>query len=301
MHATLVIMAAGMGSRYGGNKQIDGIGPSGEILMEYSIYDAIRAGFDKIVFIIKPEMEKIVRELCGDRIAQQVEVAYAFQTYDSIPDFYTIPADRVKPFGTVHAVLSAKDVVNEPFAVLNADDYYGVSAFKTMYDALVTLKPEHEACMVGYKLRNTVSENGTVTRGLCAMDEQGNLTQVKETYKIAPCPDGTIRDLQSDDEGVILDPEVLVSMNFWGFTPWIFKAGQAYFESFLRTLAPDNIKGECLLPIMVDDLMQQKQLSVQLLSTDAVWFGITYKEDKAGVQSDIRALHERGIYPPTLR
>lgn len=301
MHATLVIMAAGMGSRYGGNKQIDGIGPSGEILMEYSIHDAIRAGFDKIVFIIKPEMEQTVRALCGDRIAKQVEVAYAFQTYDSIPAFYTIPADRVKPFGTVHAVLSAKDVVHEPFAVLNADDYYGVTAFKTMYDALVNLKDEHEACMVGYKLKNTVSENGTVTRGLCAMDEQGNLTQVKETYKIAPCPDGTIRDLQSEGEGVILDPEVLVSMNFWGFTPWIFEAGQAYFESFLRALAPDNIKGECLLPIMVDDLMQQKQLRVQLLSTDAVWFGITYKEDKASVQADIRALHERGIYPPTLR
>ena len=214
MHATLVIMAAGMGSRYGGNKQIDGIGPSGEILMEYSIHDAIRAGFDKIVFIIKPEMEQTVRALCGDRIAKQVEVAYAFQTYDSIPDFYTIPAERVKPFGTVHAVLSAKDVVKEPFAVLNADDYYGVSAFKTMYDTLVNLKDTHEACMVGYKLKNTVSENGTVTRGLCSMDDQGRLTAVKETYKIAPCPDGTIRDLQSDDEGVILDPEVLVSMNF---------------------------------------------------------------------------------------
>lgn len=300
MHATLVIMAAGMGSRYGGNKQIDGIGPSGEILMEYSIYDAIRAGFDKIVFIIKPEMEQTLRALCGDRIARQVEVAYAFQTYDSIPAFYTIPADRVKPFGTVHAMLCAKDVVHEPFAVLNADDYYGVSAFKTMYDAITTLKSENEACMVGYRLKNTVSENGTVTRGVCSLDASGNLTKVQETYKIAPFPDGTIRDTQSSKEGVVLDPEALVSMNFWGFTPWIFKTAQAYFDAFLRALAPDNIKGECLLPVMVDDLMHRQLLRVQVLSTDAVWFGITYKEDKASVQSDLRALHAQGVYPPTL-
>lgn len=301
MHATLVIMAAGMGSRYGGNKQIDGVGPGGEILMEYSIYDAIRAGFDKVVFIIKPEMEATLRALCGDRIARQVEVAYAFQTYDSIPDFYTIPSGRVKPFGTVHAVLCAKDVVNEPFAVLNADDYYGVSAFKTMYDAITSLHSENEACMVGYLLKNTVSENGTVTRGVCSMDASGHLTKVKETYKIAPFPDGTIRDTQSSEEGVVLDPEALVSMNFWGFTPWIFTAAQQYFDAFLRALAPDNVKGECLLPVMVDDLMHQGQLCVQVLSTDAVWFGITYKEDKASVQSDIRALHEQGVYPPTLR
>lgn len=301
MHATLVIMAAGMGSRYGGNKQVDGIGPSGEILMEYSIYDAIRAGFDKIVFIIKPEMEQTVRALCGDRLAQQVEVVYAFQTYDSIPSFYAIPAERVKPFGTVHAVLSAKDAVHEPFAVLNADDYYGVSAFKTMYDAITTLNPEGEACMVGYRLKNTVSENGTVTRGVCSMDASGNLTKVKETYKIVPFPDGTIRDTQSSEEGVVLDPEALVSMNFWGFTPWVFDVMQQYFDAFLHALAPDNVKGECLLPVMVDDLMHQNRLRVQVLSTDAVWFGITYKEDKASVQSDIRALHEKGIYPSTLR
>lgn len=301
MHATLVIMAAGMGSRYGGNKQIDGIGPSGEILMEYSIYDAIRAGFDKVVFIIKPDMEETVRKLCGERIAQRVKVEYAFQTYDSLPDFYTLPEGRIKPFGTVHAVLCAKDVVNEPFAVLNADDYYGVSAFKTMYDALCTLAPEHQACMVGYRLKNTVSKNGTVTRGVCSMDEAGHLLKVKETYKIALLPDGSICDQATEGVSVPLDPESLVSMNFWGFTPWMFEAAQAYFDAFLRALSPEDIKGECLLPIMVDEMMQRGELSVQVLSTDAVWFGITYKPDKETVAQSIRALHDQGLYPPSLR
>ena len=300
MDAALVIMAAGMGSRYGGNKQIDGMGPNGEILMEYSIYDAIRAGFNKIVFVIKPEMEETLKELCGDRIAKQVDVAYVYQTFDSIPDFYHIPEERTKPFGTVHAVLAAKDVVDSPFAVLNADDYYGVSAFKTMYDALCDLPETGAACMVGYRLKNTVSENGTVTRGVCSV-EDGKLAKVTETYKIKPFDDGTIRDINFHEEGDIIDPDSLVSMNFWGFTPWMFEVMDTYFENFLKNLEPDNIKGECLLPIMIDELMRSKKVEVEMYSTDCVWFGITYKEDKPEVEKSIRALHDNGTYPPSLK
>ena len=173
MGATLLIMAAGMGSRYGGNKQVDGLGPNGEILMEYSIYDAIRDGFDHVVFVIKPGMQELIAGICGDRIAKKVKVDYAFQDFSSVPSFYQIPAERVKPFGTVHAVLVAKDVIKQPFCVLNADDYYGVSAFKAAFDKLQTMKAEGEACMVGYMLKNTVSKNGTVSRGVCKSDENG--------------------------------------------------------------------------------------------------------------------------------
>lgn len=301
MHATLVIMAAGMGSRYGGNKQIDGVGPSGEILMEYSIYDAIRAGFDKIVFIIKPDMEQLMRDLVGDRIAKKVKVEYAFQDFSSLPPFYTVPKARVKPFGTVHAVLCAKPYVNEPFAVLNADDYYGISAFKTMYDCLVSLPQSGQASMVGYRLKNTVSKNGTVTRGVCAIDAAGELVKVKETFSIKLYPDGTIWDTVDGEKGDQLDPESLVSMNFWGFAPSMFDQMGAYFDEFLKKLPPEEIKGECLLPIMADEMMHKKSLAIKVLSTDAVWFGITYKEDKAIVQSELAALHESKKYPASLR
>ena len=194
MGATLLIMAAGMGSRYGGNKQVDGLGPNGEILMEYSIYDAIRAGFDKVVFVIKPGMKETLASICGDRIAKKVKVDYAFQDFSSVPSFYHIPEERTKPFGTVHAVLVARDYIDQPFAVINADDYYGVSAFSTIYEKLQTLAPEGEATMVGYQLQNTVSKNGTVSRGVCHA-VNGNLDKVVETLKIKLCENGEIRDI----------------------------------------------------------------------------------------------------------
>lgn len=299
MGATLLIMAAGMGSRYGGDKQVDGLGPNNEILMEYSIFDAIRAGFDQVVFVIKPGMEKRVAEICGDRIAKKVRVDYAFQDFSSVPSFYQIPADRVKPFGTVHAVLCAKDLIHQPFAVINADDYYGVSAYATIYEKLQTLAPEGEATIVGYQLRNTVSKNGTVTRGVCTVKD-GNLSKVTETFKIKLFENGEIRDIADGEPGMLLDPLAPVSMNFWGFTPWIFGKLQEYFEDFLRGLAPDAIKAECLLPSAVDALMQKGELKVPMLHTDAVWFGVTYKEDKPTVQADLKALHDSGVYPPTL-
>lgn len=299
MGATLLIMAAGMGSRYGGNKQVDGLGPNGEILMEYSIYDAIRAGFDKVVFVIKPGMKETLASICGDRIAKKVKVDYAFQDFSSVPSFYHIPEGRTKPFGTVHAVLVARDYIDQPFAVINADDYYGVSAFSTIYEKLQTLAPEGEATMVGYQLQNTVSKNGTVSRGVCHA-VNGNLDKVVETLKIKLCENGEIRDIGAGESGELLDPLAPVSMNFWGFTPWIFGKLEEYFATFLKGLAPDAIKAECLLPVFVDKLMHEGELTVPMLTTDAVWFGVTYKEDKPFVQAELRKLHESGVYPASL-
>ena len=305
MKTTLVIMAAGLGSRYGGNKQTEGIGPNHEMLMEYSIFDAVRAGFSKFVFVIKPDMKPLIEALCGDLVAscrdqegKPVEVCYAMQDFSSVPSFYQIPSERTKPFGTVHAVLCAEKYINEPFAVVNADDYYGVDGFASMNQCLQGLK-DGEACMVGYYLKNTVSENGTVTRGVCSQ-ENGMLTKVTETFKIQPFADGTIRDTATSEEGVILGPNALVSMNFWGFVPSVFQQMEAYFDAFLRNLTPADIKAECLLPIMVDDLMRKKEMVVHVLSTNATWFGITYPQDKPYVQQELKKLHDQGVYPPSL-
>ena len=304
MKVSLVIMAAGLGSRYGGNKQVDGIGPHNEILMEYSIYDAIRAGFNKVVFIIKPEMEEMMHRLCGDYLAGKtandgspVEVAYAFQDFSSLPDFYTVPPERTKPFGTVHALLCAESVVREPCCVINADDYYGLDAYRTMYRALQALPDSGKATMVGYLLKNTASLHGTVSRGVCAV-EGGMLRSVKETLKIQLYPDGSLRDLAED---VPLDPDSVVSMNYWGFMPSIFPELRAYFERFLRGEGGRNIKSECLLPVMVDDLMREGRLEVSVLHSADKWFGMTYQEDRAVVAEELRKLHENGTYPGSLR
>ena len=304
MKVSLVIMAAGLGSRYGGNKQVDGIGPHNEILMEYSIYDAIRAGFNKVVFIIKPEMEEMMHRLCGDYLAGKtandgspVEVAYAFQDFSSLPDFYTVPPERTKPFGTVHALLCAESVVREPCCVINADDYYGLDAYRTMYRALQALPESGKATMVGYLLKNTASLHGTVSRGVCAV-EDGMLRSVKETLKIQLYPDGSLRDLAED---VPLDPDSVVSMNYWGFMPSIFPELRAYFERFLRGEGGRNIKSECLLPVMVDDLMREGRLEVSVLHSADKWFGMTYQEDRAVVAEELRKLHKNGTYPGSLR
>ena len=304
MKVSLVIMAAGLGSRYGGSKQVDGIGPHNEILMEYSIYDAIRAGFNKIVFVIKPEMEEMMHRLCGDYLAKKtakdgspVEVAYAFQDFSSVPDFYAIPPERTKPFGTVHALLCAADVVDGPCCVINADDYYGIDAYQTIYNELVKLPPEGKATMVGYLLKNTASLHGTVSRGICTVKD-GKLATVREALKVQLYPDGTLRDLAEDRS---LAPDTVVSMNFWGFMPSIFPALKAYFEDFLRNEAGDNIKAECLLPVMVDQQMQDGKLEVSVLHSADKWFGMTYHEDREVVAAELRRLHEKGDYPADLR
>lgn len=304
MKVSLVIMAAGLGSRYGGSKQVDGIGPHNEILMEYSIYDALRAGFNKIVFIIKPEMEQMMHELCGDYLEKKtaldgspVEVAYAFQDFSSVPSFYHIPPERTKPFGTVHALLCAADVVKEPCCVINADDYYGIDAYRTIYEELVKLPPEGQATMVGYLLKNTASLHGTVSRGVCTVRD-GKLATIREALKVQLYPDGTLRDLAED---VPLAPDTVVSMNFWGFMPSIFPALGTYFENFLRQEAGDNIKAECLLPVMVGEQMAKGNLEVSVLHSNDKWFGMTYHEDREVVAAELRRLHAQGAYPEDLR
>ena len=304
MKVSLVIMAAGLDSRYGGSKQVDGIGPHHEILMEYSIYDAIRAGFNKIVFIIKPEMEEMMHRLCGDYLAGKtardgspVEVAYAFQDFSSVPDFYHIPPERTKPFGTVHALLCAADVVHEPCCVINADDYYGIDAYRTIYEELIRLPATGKATMVGYLLKNTASLHGTVSRGVCTV-AGGKLQSVREALKVQLYPDGTLRDLARDES---LAPDTVVSMNFWGFMPSIFPALREYFENFLRNEAGEDLKAECLLPVMVDQQMKAGKLEVSVLHSADKWFGMTYQQDRAMVAEELRKLHQRGDYPESLR
>ena len=301
MHTTLLIMAAGLGSRYGGNKQIDRIGPNGEILLEYSLYDALSAGFDKVIFVIRRSMDETFRAMIGDKIARKVEVHYAYQEYDSLPGGFVPPEGRTKPYGTVHAVLAAEELVHEPFAAINADDYYGKDAFQAMAESLRRLQGQtNAASMVAYYLRNTVSENGHVTRGVCETDSAGRLVKVTETYKIKPFADGTIRDLETDPAGRILDPNALVSMNFWGFTPWLLEAGERDLTAFLRSDSGDPMKKEYALPTLVDNLMHTDGLTVEVLSTHAVWFGVTYREDKAYVAGELKKLHDIGAYPEKL-
>lgn len=304
MKAALVIMAAGLGARYGGTKQIDGIGPHNEFLMEYAIYDAIQAGFHKIVLIIKPEMEELIDRICGEYLSRRksedgtpIEVAYAFQDFSSLPDFYTIPDGRTKPFGTVHALLCAADIVQEPFCVINADDYYGADAYQTMYQALKTLPESGQAVMVGYLLKNTASLYGAVTRGICTV-KQDQLQDIQETHEIQLYPDGTLKNLKT---GALLLPESVVSMNFWGFAPSIFPVLQDYFSDFLRSPAGTELKSECLLPVMVGDLLQQHALKVSVLHSSDKWFGMTYHEDRKIVAQELQALHAANVYPESLR
>ena len=305
MKATLVIMAAGLGSRYGGDKQVDGVGPRGESLMEYAIHDALRAGFHRIVFIIKPEMEEMVERLCGHYLRHRtaadgtpVEVAYAAQDFSSLPEWYTLPPGRFKPLGTVHALLCAEAAVQgEPICVINADDYYGAGAYETIYRELEKLREEGHAAMVGYLLKNTASIYGAVSRGVCSV-EDGQLRSIRETKRIQLYPDGTLQDLNAK---TTLDPDTPVSMNFWGFLPSIFPTLHSYFHDFLRSPAGQELQSECLLPVMVGDLLERGLLEVTVRPSTDRWFGMTYREDRAIVAQEVRKLHAAGIYPPTLR
>ncbi len=294
MDTTLVILAAGLGSRFGGNKQISHVGPHGELLMEYSIHDAIEAGFSQIVFILKEEMVETVRETVGKAIEGRVRVDYAVQDMQSLPAWYSVPAERVKPFGTVHAVLCAKDVIRGPFATVNADDYYGKEAFQLMLEMLNSLKSKSEASMVPYILGNTMSENGGVTRGICDV-EKGYLRRVDETHDIH----------YEEDHRIVgeyggLDPQEMVSMNIWGFHPELLVDMQRYFEDFLHGLTPDQIKAECLLPVMVNDFLEARKIIVRAKTSGDRWFGITYQADRETVMAELKHLHKQGIYPEKL-
>ena len=303
MHAALVIMAAGIGSRYGGSKQVDGIGPNGEILMEYSIFDALRAGFTKVVFIIKPDMRELMERLCGNMASRlhtadgrPVEVRCAYQDDTTLPAWYTKPAGRTKPFGTAHAVLCTRDIVHEPFCVINADDFYGADAYRTIYAELQRLPKAGAAAMVGYLLKNTASLHGTVSRGVCKVKD-GRLDSIQETLKIQLYPDGHLTDL---DAGRDLAPDTVVSMNFWGFMPSIFPALRKYFEDFLRGLPADAVKAECLLPVMVGEELKAGRMTVSVLSSKDKWFGMTYHEDVAAVKDSFKKMLENGVYKADL-
>lgn len=301
MDKTIVVMAAGLGSRYGGVKQIERLGPDGEILMEYAIYDAVNAGFNKIVLILKPEIYADVKELFGDRIEKStgIKIDYAFQTMDRFTESRPEFKDRAKPFGTVHAVICAKDFIKTPFAVMNADDYYGAEAFRVISRKLEELHGAQDAAMVAYRLKNTVSPFGTVTRGVC-MVRDGLLSGVKETYKIKLMPDGTIRDTSESENGPVLPPDTFVSMNLWGYHQDILPVMERYFADFLASLPEDELKAECLLPTMMGELTDSVRIKIAVLSTNDRWFGLTYKEDKPGAVAALTALHENGTYPPTL-
>ena len=289
MKSALLVLAAGLGSRFGGDKQIAHVGPNGEFLMEYSIHDALKAGFNKVVFILKEEMVDVVRREVGDKIKDKAEVCYAVQDFTKVPDWYKVPAERTKPLGTAHAVLCAKEYLTEPFVTVNADDYYGAECFKIMREMLPKLN-EKVGAMVPYILKNTVSENGGVTRGVCKI-ENGRLVSVTETGGIIP-KDGKI----VSDVGEV-DPEAQVSMNFWGFSEKSLPAMEQYFEDFLRTNT--DIKGECLLPGMVNEMLSKGWEMLAKPSTDR-WYGITYKEDKPDTEANILALHKKGVYPDKL-
>lgn len=291
--ATLVVLAAGLGSRFGGNKQVSNVGPRGEFLMEYSVYDAVSAGFDHIVFILKQDMVETVRARFDGRYGK-VRFDYAVQDETTIPAFYQVPADRVKPLGTVHAVLAAAKYLDSPFATINADDYYGKDAYRILIPLLDGLKGAGDAVMVPYVLGNTMSKNGGVTRGVCRI-RGGFLEKVNETKNIQYAADGSI----TSDAGA-LSPDEVVSMNVWGFHPAFVPVMQTYFENFLRSLAPDELKAECLLPIMVDDLLHAGKLTVRAEASPDRWFGITYREDRESVMEELAQLHKSGAYSEPL-
>ena len=296
---TLVIMAAGIGSRFGGGiKQLASVDGSGHIIMDYSIHDAIAAGFNKIVFIIRRDIEQDFREIIGTRIeavcaAHNVEVGYCFQALTEIPG--ALPEGRTKPWGTGQAVLAARDQIDSPFAVINADDYYGKNVYRDIHDYLCQDHPDNAFCMAGFILKNTLSENGGVTRGICQVDDRGFLTDVVETKNIQPTAQG------AEADGKPVDPEGFVSMNMWGLSPAFLGTLEEHFKTFFETDVPQNpLKAEYLLPILIGQLLQKKAVTVQVLPTHDKWFGVTYAADKAAVTESFAALLAEGVYQEDL-
>ena len=299
----LVMMAAGMGSRYGGLKQIDPVDQEGHIIMDFSIFDAKRAGFEKVVFIIKKENEADFKEAVGKRIEKIMDVAYVFQDLNNLPEGYEVPEGRVKPWGTAHAVLSAIDEVDGPFAVINADDYYGRHAFETIYEFLTTHEDDdkYRYTMVGYRLKNTVTDNGHVARGVCELNEAKELVGITERTKIEK-RDGGIAFSEDDGETwTTIDGDTLVSMNMWGFTRSILDEIKAGFPAFLEKGIKENpMKCEYFLPSVVSDLLAEGRATVRVLESEDKWYGVTYKEDKPVVVAAVQALKDEGLYPQKL-
>jgi len=300
MKPTLFVLAAGMGSRYGGLKQIDGLGPSGETIMDYSIYDAVRAGFGKVVFVIRHFFEEDFKNIVVNKYKGLIPVEIVFQELDYLPKGYVCPKDRVKPWGTNHALLMGKDVINEPFAVINADDFYGKESFFVLADWLSKKEGwKNEYCMVGYRIGNTLSESGSVARGLCSKDDQANLTTVVERTYVIRDTDGLIKYRDEEGQMVAVDENTPVSMNMWGFTPDYFKYSEEDFKIFL-TENEENIKAEHFIPSVVNNLIVNKTITCKVLDTPSKWFGVTYAEDRPTVVKKINALVKEGIYPVKL-
>ncbi len=297
----LVVMAAGMGSRYGGLKQMDPVGANGEVILDYSVFDARRAGFETVVFIIKHEIEEDFKAKIGSRIEPYMNVRYAYQSLTDLPEGYAVPADRVKPWGTSQAILAARDIIDAPFAVINADDYYGVECFRKLYGYLTQPHKAGEYCMVGYLLKNTVTDNGSVARGVCQADEAGKLITINERTRIEKFPGGIHF---TEDDGATwtdLPEDTLVSMNMWGFQPELVAELGKRFPAFLdNALQTNPMKGEYLLPNVVRDLLAEGSATVDVLSTPDKWYGVTYHEDKAGVVAAMAEKAAQGIYPAPL-
>lgn len=299
MKPTLFVLAAGMGSRYGGLKQLDGLGPNGETIMDHSIYDAIQSGFGKVVFVIRKDFEKDFREKILSKYENHIPVEVVFQSLDALPEGFTCPADRVKPWGTNHAVLMGKDVIKEPFAIINADDFYGRDSFAVIAKELMAMEgKKNQYCMVGFRVGNTMSESGTVARGVC-VTKDGLLTDVVERTAIGYKEDGRIA--FTDENGVeqILAPETPVSMNLWGFTPDYFDYSEEYFKKFLKENS-ENLKAEFFIPLLVNELVTTGKATVKVLDTTSKWFGVTYAADRPAVVEKFAELHANGEYPQNM-
>lgn len=298
---TLVVMAAGIGSRYGGLKQIDPIGPNGEIIIDYSIYDALRAGFTKVVFIVREEIKNDVAAHIGSSLAGRCEVSYVIQRIDDLPNGYQVPEGRTKPWGTAHAILSCRDVIDGPFAVINADDFYGRKSYALLHDYLLRARDRddlYDYCMVSYLLGKTLTERGHVARGVCSVGGDGYLTEIHERKRIELF-EGTPRFTEDGGNWIDVSPDTSVSMNMWGFTLSLLSELEPRFERFLDAMS-DPHKDEYLLPDVVGELIDEKRARVKVLPTQDQWFGVTYRDDRPRVQEEVRALIEKGIYPRDL-
>ena len=299
MKPTLFVLAAGMGSRYGGLKQLDGVGPNGETIMDYSIYDAIKAGFGKLVFVIRESFDEDFRERIVKKYEKIVPVEVVYQELENLPEGVEPNPKREKPWGTNHAVMMGKEVINEPFAVINADDFYGANGFQVLADFLVNLKDtENKYCMVGYRVGNTLSESGTVARGVCEMNDEGHLTGVVERTQIKRI-DGVVKYLDENEDWVALEDNTPVSMNMWGFTPDYFKHSDDYFVKFIEE-NQDNLTAEFFIPLLVNHLIVNGTSTVQVLDTTAQWFGVTYADDRPDVVAKLQKLVDEGEYPTPL-
>ena len=295
---SLVVLAAGMGSRYGGLKQIDPVGPSGETILDYSVYDAIRAGFGKVVFVIRKDIEVAFRESVGAKYEGRIAVEYAFQSLEDLPVGFTLPEGRSKPWGTTQAMLACRNSVKEPFGVINADDFYGSASFHILAEALRTrIQRTGEYVLVGFPMNNTLSDHGTVSRGLCCVNGEGALTGIEECHEIHPVEQGV--SLKRGEVVEIMDGTQTVSMNMWGFTPELFEHGILGFKKFLSGLK-DPVKGEYYLPSLVQELMDQNRASVEVLQAPSSWLGVTYPDDKPAVIAGLRKLVDQGDYPEAL-